>query len=71
MEIKSGTTLAADWLAGLQKWQQVAAPDGPAQTWLAYGGQQTYTRNGCHVVGWRDLPPLSATLSKTKGGDIK
>lgn len=54
VEAKSGTTLGADALAGLQKWNAVAGqPEGPAA--LFYGGGQDLRRTGAVVYSWASL----------------
>ena len=55
VEIKSGATFAADWLAGLRKWQGLPG-NRACRPWLVYGGGQTHARETADLVGWRDLP---------------
>jgi predicted AAA+ superfamily ATPase len=56
VEIKSGSTWAADWTQGLNKWRQYAAKDPqaamPAQ--VIYGGNTTQERDGLKLWSWRD-----------------
>ena len=52
VEVKSGTTLAADSLASLRRWKSLAGtPDGPAA--LVYGGEENIRRSGAIVYSWR------------------
>lgn len=53
-EIKSGTTFAPDWIAGIAKWQQIAGPTALRPT-LIYGGETSFEREQCAVRSWRDL----------------
>lgn len=57
IEIKSGTTFAADWMAGLVKWQQIAGVAARRPT-LIYGGDTSFERERCTVQCWRDLSLL-------------
>lgn len=57
VEIKSGQTYHADFLAGLNKWGQYAgAAAQPGH--LVYGGDSSMTRAGVAVHSWRDLQNL-------------
>jgi predicted AAA+ superfamily ATPase len=51
VEIKSGSTVAADMLAGLQGWMDLAGPAAHSPT-LIYGGAEAYTRQGISVRPW-------------------
>lgn len=52
--VKAGQTIAADMLAGLDKWREIAG--GSAGTgWLVYGGEQRQARGGDEVLPWRSL----------------
>lgn len=62
VEIKSGTTVARDFFAGLEKWLALAGDLGADPT-LIYGGDTSYLHKGIRVVGWRDITlALSAML---------
>jgi hypothetical protein len=50
VEIKSGSTVAPDMLAGLQRWMDVAGT-GQSPT-LIYGGSEAYIRQGISVRPW-------------------
>jgi hypothetical protein len=54
IEIKSGTTTAADFFKNLQYWRGlVGSPEAPAG--LVYGGEHSHQRKGVIVYGWRDV----------------
>ena len=54
IEIKSGQTIASDWFAELNNWQELAGEiAGPAT--LVYGGDRKQTRSGVRVVPWQKL----------------
>ena len=54
IEIKSGETIAADFMGGLNFWRNLAgSPTAPAA--LIYGGDDSYMRSGVAVHSWRDL----------------
>jgi predicted AAA+ superfamily ATPase len=59
IEIKSGSTYAADWARGLKKWQQLAQGES-LQPMLIYGGTESYEREGLKVRAWQD-----ATIAET------
>ena len=59
IEIKSGSTYAADWAKGLQKWQQLAQGES-LRPLLIYGGTESYEREGLEVRAWQD-----ATITET------
>lgn len=50
LEIKSGTTIATDWIAMLGRIAQVTG----ASTTLLYGGMARQARTGAEVFGWRE-----------------
>lgn len=55
VEIKSGQTIAPDFLKGLNTWRELSGkPDRPAL--LVYGGESTHTANNVDIVPWRQLP---------------
>ncbi|HLF96191.1 MAG TPA: DUF4143 domain-containing protein [Methylococcaceae bacterium] len=58
VEIKSGGTFAADWIAGVRKWQRISGSDAPPPA-IVFGGEGDYTREGCRVLGWRNLSALA------------
>lgn len=53
VEIKSGQTVAGDFLEDIEYWRALAGqPTSPAG--LVYGGDSTYVRSGVSVLSWRD-----------------
>lgn len=52
IEINSGQTVRSYAFAGLTYWKTLAREDTP-ETYLVYAGDESYTRGGTHVVGWR------------------
>ena len=54
IEIKSGKTVRSDAFSGLSYWENLAQEDTP-ETYLVYAGDESYTRDGTHVVGWRSI----------------
>ena len=53
-ECKSGRTFVTEWASSLVKWGNLAgAKAGKLQ--LAYGGDESFTRNGVRVVAWKDV----------------
>jgi hypothetical protein len=57
VEIKSGSTFASDWPDAIQKWQKFAS-DAALPPVIVYGGDGGYERQGCRVIGWRELQGL-------------
>lgn len=54
VEIKSGTTIAADFTANLKKWQQLSGTtEQPA--WLIHGGDQRFDTGTIQLLPWQDL----------------
>ena len=58
VEIKSGSTWAADWVHGLNKWKAYANKDamGPLPAQVIYGGNTSQSREGLKLWSWRDAP---------------
>ena len=54
IEIKSGATFSADWIAALRK-LSVLFGDEALQPGIIYGGESAFEREGCRVTGWRAL----------------
>ena len=52
LEIKSGRTIAADWLDGLEHFARIS---GAAGGMLIYGGDQTQQRSRATIYRWRDV----------------
>lgn len=54
VEVKSGATFSADWPDAVHKW--VSFSGGlAAQPAIVFGGEGRYERQGCRVLGWREL----------------
>ena len=54
VEIKSGATFASDWPDAIAKWQGFAK-DEALPPMIVFGGEGAYQRQGCQVLGWREL----------------
>ena len=54
VEIKAGSTFAGDWPAAALKWAQWAGAEALPPL-IVYGGEGAFERQGCRVVGWREL----------------
>lgn len=52
VEFKAGRTLAADYVAGLERFRRLS---GGAEGTLVYGGDASYVRSEIAVFGWRDI----------------
>lgn len=53
VEVKSGQTLHDDAFAGLRRWLKYAGEQAGVPK-LVYGGEESYTRSGIEVRGWRE-----------------
>lgn len=58
IEIKSGSTFASDWPDALLKWQKHVSGEALTPV-IVFGGDANHERQGCRVVGWRQLPSLT------------
>ena len=58
VEIKSGSTFASDWPDAINKWQKFAV-DAVRMPVIVFGGDGAYDRQGCRVVGWREMQDVS------------
>ncbi|MDH5299430.1 MAG: hypothetical protein OEV91_10465 [Desulfobulbaceae bacterium] len=57
IKIKSGQTIAADFLTPLAKWCNLSgSADRPA--WLVYGGYSGLTSGNVAITPWRELAML-------------
>ena len=54
MEIKSGQTVNADFLTGINKWMKIAG-DAALTPQLVYGGNENMSRNGVEVRSWKQI----------------
>ena len=57
IEIKSGQTLSATAFSGLRKWLNLAGDDA-GQSYLCYGGLDSYERSGTSVLAWNIIDQL-------------
>lgn len=58
VEIKSGRTVAADFMTSLKKWCTLSGtPDRPAS--LIYGGDREFTDQNVAIIPWKKLGELS------------
>lgn len=58
VEVKSGATVAADFLDGLRGFRERAAarlPDAAVEARLVYGGQERQTRSDADVIPWGEV----------------
>lgn len=55
VEIKSGSTFAADWVDGLKKWQKFTGDTPTLKPILIYGGTDSHEREHCFLTGWQDM----------------
>jgi len=58
VEIKSGSTFASDWPDAIHRWRKFAT-DAARTPVIVYGGDGAYERQGCRVLGWRELHALA------------
>ncbi len=58
IEIKAGSTVAADWFPVLAKWTEMAG-DVAAPPWLVYGGAQRQQRADVEVLPWQQIETLA------------
>ena len=58
VEIKSGSTFASDWPNASNKWRSFAA-EPVLPTTIVYGGNESYERESCHLLGWKELVRLT------------
>ena len=54
IEIKSGRTFASDWTAAARKWVEFSGEKVHAPA-IVFGGDGRFDREGCRVLGWREL----------------
>lgn len=65
IEIKSGSTFAADWTDGLKQWQKITGDTAAPKPILIYGGEDSHEREQCQLRSWRQLPqPRSPATGK-------
>ena len=54
IEIKSGATVASDWLHALSRWRSLVDEPTPPP-WLVFGGEGQHERQGVLMRGWREF----------------
>lgn len=54
IEIKSGSTFAADWANAATKWRSFAGEQA-LKPMIIYGGNDSYARENCEVMGWQAI----------------
>jgi hypothetical protein len=54
VEIKSGQTVTSDYIRAAQKSIRFAEEEA-LMPWLIHGGEDTYERDGVHVMGWKSF----------------
>jgi predicted AAA+ superfamily ATPase len=61
IEIKSGRTVASDFLNGIDDWRRISGQtDGEA--WLVFGGDREQTRGSTRLLPWRRIGELTARV---------
>lgn len=55
VEIKSGSTFAADWMDGLKQWQKFTGDAPTLKPILVYGGEDSHEREHCYLSGWQEM----------------
>lgn len=55
VEVKSGQTINADFFKNLEYWKGLS---GAKDSYLVYGGQESYTRQDTHLLSWKDIGSL-------------
>ena len=55
VEIKSGSTFAADWVDVLKKWQKFTGDTPTMKPILIYGGVESHEREHCFLRSWQDF----------------
>ena len=57
IEMKSGATIASDWLDEISKWRDLAGKQAGPST-LIYGGDSTRMYKGSKIYAWRDISEM-------------
>ena len=65
IEVKSGQTIASDFLKNLHLWLKLAE-EKASQAWLVYGGNQNQIRQNVHIVSWKNIGDLVSFLNDDK-----
>jgi predicted AAA+ superfamily ATPase len=59
LEVKSGRTIAADFLSGLERFTRIS---GAGRGTLIYGGEDTQKRTAATIIGWRNVAQAARHL---------
>jgi hypothetical protein len=59
LEIKSGHTIASDFLKGIEQWETIAGPNA-GDGWLVYGGSAKQKRRSIAVPPWAEIHRLAS-----------
>jgi|YNPMSStandDraft_1061717.scaffolds.fasta_scaffold15937_3 hypothetical protein len=52
VEIKSSQTIVQDFFKNLTIWNKLSG--SKAKSYMVYGGEESYTRSGIHILSWKD-----------------
>ncbi len=63
VEIKSGSTINSDFFKNLKKFAQINNGKIEIESWLVYGGIESYKRQGTNIVCWNDISDLTEKLN--------
>jgi len=61
VEIKSGATIASDWMDNLQKWLKLA-DESAEEGWIIYGGDKGQIRNKTTILPWHEIERLCENI---------
>jgi predicted AAA+ superfamily ATPase len=61
IEVKSGRTVASDFLSGIDEWRRISG-QADSEAWLVFGGEREQTRGRTHLLPWRRIGELAATI---------
>lgn len=61
VEIKSGATIASDWMENLQKWLELAG-ESAEEAWIIYGGDKGQKRKHATVIPWHGIGRLCENI---------
>lgn len=52
-EVKPGASVVPEWLQAARRWDGLARGEA-LPTRIVYGGDESYLREGCRLIGWRE-----------------
>jgi uncharacterized protein len=61
VEIKSGATIAPDWLTAFEAWLALAGSVAKAPH-IVYGGEEAQSRKGIRILPWRQIASLADNI---------